>query len=66
METGRGVEKVVGRMKQRMPRKSWSRPLSRPLVIPDVTTMVTLADVRVLIERHSPKAHREAEENWGR
>jgi hypothetical protein len=40
-------------------RQSWLRPLPRPLLIPDVTTVRTLADVRVLIERHLPKAYQE-------
>jgi hypothetical protein len=31
-------------------------PLPRPLLIPDVTTVRTLADVRMLIEHHLPKA----------
>jgi hypothetical protein len=43
--------------KQRRP--NWSRPLSRPLHIPDVMIMVSLADVRMLIERHLPAAYRE-------
>ena len=30
------------------------RPLPRPLVIPDVMKLVTLADVRELIEQHLP------------
>jgi hypothetical protein len=32
----------------------WSRPLPRPLVIPDVMTLRTLADVRELIEKYLP------------
>jgi hypothetical protein len=35
------------------------RLLSRPLLIPDVTTVRTLVDVRVLIGRHLPKAYQE-------
>jgi hypothetical protein len=34
------------------PRPDWSRPLPRPIVIPTVLQLTTLADVRSLIERH--------------
>jgi hypothetical protein len=37
-----------------MPRPDWSRPLPRPLVVPTVLNLVTLDDVRALIERHLP------------
>jgi hypothetical protein len=40
-----------------MPRANWSRPLPRPLVIPSVMTLRTLADVRELM-RHLPAEHR--------
>ena len=36
----------------------WSRKLPRPLVIPSLTTLTTLADVRELL-KHLPKGHRE-------
>jgi 2-keto-3-deoxy-L-rhamnonate aldolase RhmA len=39
-------------------RTDWSRPLPRPLVIPKVMTLKTLADVRELM-RHLPAGHRE-------
>jgi hypothetical protein len=41
-----------------LPRPDWSRPLPRPLVIPKVMTLTTLADVRVLVERHLPEDRR--------
>jgi len=40
-----------------MPRSDWSRPLPRPLEIPGVMTLATLADVRELL-RHVPKERR--------
>jgi hypothetical protein len=33
-------------------------PLPRPLTIPDVLTLQTLADVRVLVEKHLPAEYR--------
>jgi hypothetical protein len=45
-----------------LPRPNWSRPLSRPLTIPTVMDLVTLADVRELI-RHVPKERRD-NLNW--
>ena len=42
-----------------MPRLNWSRPLPRTLIIPDVMTIRTVADVRDLIERHLPVEVRE-------
>ena len=44
-------------------RPNWSRPLPRPLVIPGVMTLKTLADVRKLLD-HLPKDVR-ARSTWG-
>ena len=46
-----------------MRRPDWSRPLPRPLVIPTVLNLVTLDDVRTLIERHLPMQTRN-KPNW--
>ena len=43
-------------------RPDWSRPLPQPIVIPDLMTLRTLADVRVLLG-HLPKEYR-AKETW--
>ena len=44
------------------PRPNWSRPLPRPLTIPTVMDLVTLADVRALLG-HLPKETR-AKSTW--
>jgi hypothetical protein len=41
-------------------RQDWSQPLPQPLIIPDVMTLATLADVRELL-RHLPKEYRDRE-----
>jgi hypothetical protein len=43
-------------------RADWSRPLPRPLIIPKVMKLATLADVRELIQ-HLPKDRR-AKSTW--
>ena len=45
-----------------MPRPNWSRPLPRPLTIPTVMDLKTLADVRTLLG-HLPKETR-ARDTW--
>jgi hypothetical protein len=45
-------------------RPDWSRPLPQPIVIPDLMTVRTLADVRTLLG-HLPKEYR-AKETWRR
>jgi hypothetical protein len=46
-----------------MARPNWSLRLPRPLVIPKVMTLATLADVRSLIAKHLP-AHFRDKATW--
>ena len=41
-----------------MPVPNWSRPLPRPIIIPDVMKLDTLGDVRALVEKHLPAEYR--------
>src|SRR5262249_8769991 len=52
-----GCRSLVLRRTKPCPRPDWSRPLPRPLIIPDV------ADVRGLIEKHLPAEYR-SEFTW--
>ena len=44
-------------------RANWLQPLPRPVVVTEVMNLVTLADVRTLIERHLP-AHCRSKATW--
>ena len=44
-------------------RPDWSRRLPRPLQIPNVMKLVTLADVRELVEKHLPADYRQ-KDTW--
>ena len=37
-----------------MARPDWSRPLPRPITLPDILTLETLDDVPMLVEKHLP------------
>ena len=41
-----------------MPSPNWAQPLPRPVIIPEVMELGTLADVRALIEKHLPAEYR--------
>ena len=41
-----------------MPRLDWSRPLPRPVTIPDLLTLETLNDVRTFVDKHLPIEYR--------
>jgi hypothetical protein len=38
---------------------NWAQPLPRPVIIPEVMELGTLADLRALIEKHLPAEYRE-------
>jgi hypothetical protein len=44
-------------------RPNWTRPLPRPVTVPVVINLTTLADVRALIDRHLP-AHTHNDATW--
>jgi hypothetical protein len=47
-----------------LPAPNWSRPLPRPIVIPDVMELATLADVRILVEKHLTPAEYRSKFTW--
>jgi hypothetical protein len=46
-----------------LPTPNWAQPLPRPVIIPEVMELGTLADVRALIEKHLP-AERRTKFTW--
>jgi hypothetical protein len=46
-----------------VPRSDWSRPLPRPVIVPDLLTLETLAHVRTLVDKHLPAEYR-AKFSW--
>jgi hypothetical protein len=44
--------------REHLPAPNWSRPLPRPIIIPDVMQLEALADVRILVEKHLPREYR--------
>ena len=52
MVRGGAVKPVVNMLLRK--RSDWSRRLPRPLTIPGIMTLATLADVRTLIEKYFP------------
>ena len=40
------------------PAPNWSRPLPRPIIIPDIMELATLAGVRIPVAKHLPKEYR--------
>jgi hypothetical protein len=41
-----------------LPTPNWAQPLPRPVIIPEVMELGTLADVRALIEKHLPAEYK--------
>lgn len=54
---------MIPDMPKRARRSDWSRALPRPLIIPGVMRLGTLADVRALVEKHMPRPIR-AKPTW--